>query len=322
MTDLLLQKEYKARINRVMDYIQTRLDRELTLEELAGVANFSKYHFHRLFYVMTGETLFQFIQRLRMEKAAYSLCSEPSKPITVIALDCGFSSSASFAKRFKEYYGISATQWRKGKGEDHRKEEQQISNLDKGESNLRKDDRISSMYVDYRNNKQIWRIKMEMEEKTVEIITFPKTTVAYVRHVGPYKGDGALFERLFAALFSWAGPRNLIGGPDFKTLIIYHDNPEITEDNKLRVSVCISVPEDTQVSGEIGKMEIPAGSYAVVPFLLANDEYQSAWDWCYGEWLPRSGYLPDDRPCFELYPEPANDTGKTRVDIYIPVKPL
>jgi len=46
-----------------------------------------------------------------------------------------------------------------------------------------------------------------------------------------------------------------------------------------------------------------------------------AWDRVYGKWLPESGYLPDDKPCFEMYPEEPKD-GKFTVDICVPVKPL
>ena len=59
-----LMKEYTSRINKVLDYIENNLDRSFTLDELARVANFSKFHFHRIFYSFIGETLFQFIQRI------------------------------------------------------------------------------------------------------------------------------------------------------------------------------------------------------------------------------------------------------------------
>ena len=45
--------------------------------------------------------------------------------------------------------------------------------------------------------------------KGVEIREFPKTTIAYVRHTGPYKGNEELFEKLYGELYAWAGPRNL-----------------------------------------------------------------------------------------------------------------
>jgi AraC family transcriptional regulator len=51
------RSEYIARINRVMDYIDRNLNQELTLEELAGVANFSKFHFHRIFSAMACKTV-------------------------------------------------------------------------------------------------------------------------------------------------------------------------------------------------------------------------------------------------------------------------
>ncbi|MEW5784143.1 MAG: GyrI-like domain-containing protein [Bacillota bacterium] len=74
-----------------------------------------------------------------------------------------------------------------------------------------------------------------------------------------------MFERLFAQLFRWAGPRNLLN-PETRSVVIYHDNPEITDKARLRISVCISVPPDTEVDGEIGKMVIPAGKYALARY--------------------------------------------------------
>lgn len=161
---------------------------------------------------------------------------------------------------------------------------------------------------------------MNTQQQTVEVKELPEMTLAYVRHIGPYKGDAALFEKLFGKLCGWAGPRNLIG-KDAKFIVVYHDNPDITEENKLRISVSIVVPPATEVSGETGKMTIPSGKYAVARFSISGDEFQEAWSWIYGTWLPQSGYQPDDRLCFELYPEEEKN-GKFTVDICVPVKPL
>jgi AraC family transcriptional regulator len=107
-----LREEYVARINRVIDYIDKHIDEELRLEVLANVANFSRFHFHRIFGAMVGETLNQFIQRVRVERAAMQLVSFPKKSITDIAFDCGFSGSASFARAFRENFKMSPSQWR------------------------------------------------------------------------------------------------------------------------------------------------------------------------------------------------------------------
>jgi AraC family transcriptional regulator len=109
-----------------------------------------------------------------------------------------------------------------------------------------------------------------------------------------------------------------------KYICVYHDDPNITEEAKLRTSVSIIVSEDTEVDGEIGKMTIPSGKYAFARFELSSSEYEEAWNWVYGIWLPTSGYVPDDRPCFEMYPPAKEGSSKAKmtVDICVPVKPL
>lgn len=74
-----LREDYTARINRVIDYIEANIDKDLSLEELANVAHFSPFHFHRIFSAMVGETLNGFTQRIRIEKAAAKLVLNPKK---------------------------------------------------------------------------------------------------------------------------------------------------------------------------------------------------------------------------------------------------
>ncbi len=90
----MMAQLYQGRINTAVDYIEKNLKHNFSLDEIAAVAGFSKYHFHRIFYTFTGESLFQFIQRLRLEKAATLLLTGPVKPVTEIALECGFSNSS------------------------------------------------------------------------------------------------------------------------------------------------------------------------------------------------------------------------------------
>jgi len=308
--------EYRARINRVLDYIEKNLDREFTLDELAGVAFFSRYHFHRIFSSIMDETLFDFIQRTRIEKSAYMLLSDPSRRVTSVAYDCGFSSHALFTRTFRKYFGMSPSQWR----DSGSNQGQTGSNREQQGSNRVIAPHQENVYVEYLENTIRWRFSMDNQQQIVEVKELPEMTVAYVRHMGPYKGDPALFDRLFGRLCSWAGPRNLIGA-DAKFIVVYHDNPDITAEEKLRISVSLVVPPSTEVSGETGKMTIEKGRYAVSRFRLSSDEFQQAWSWMYGTWLPQSGYQPDNRPCFEIYPEePAK--GMFTVDICIPVKPL
>lgn len=310
--------EYRSRINRVVDYIEKHLDHNLTLEELAAVASFSKYHFHRIFYSMTGETLFQFIQRIRIEKAATLLAVDPSKSVTEIAYECGFTNVSSFARSFKNTFGVSASAWRAAKS-DFRNFDQLDRNLSKVLRNECKEFPPLSRYIEYAGNIQIWRVMMENQERKVEVKELPDMMIAYVRHVGPYAGDGQLFNRLYEKLFTWAASHNLLQTPHTPSIALYHDNPEITDQEKLRLSLGIPVSEKTEVSGEIGKMTIAGGKYAITRFTISAEEFSEAWQWVYGAWLPQSGYVPDDRPCYEYYPgEQVGD--RYVVDICVPVK--
>jgi AraC family transcriptional regulator len=307
-----IHTEYISRINKTFDYIESNLEKSMTLEELAEVASFSKFHFNRIFHSIVGETPFQFILRVRLEKAAMLIATNKKESITEIALKCGFSDISVFSRNFKNYFQVSASQYRIQKSN--------ISNLSQQDSNGGQSDERPTPYFCPELKTFKWRTNMKLN-KSVEVTELQKMTVAYIRHIGPYKGDDKLFESIWNRLFSWAGPRGLIGGKDFKSLIIYHDDPNVTIEYKLRMSVCISVPAETKVDGEVGKMEIEAAKYVIARFELTAQDFQQAWDWVYGQWFPTSGYQPDDKPCFEMYPEEPKN-GKFIVDICVPVKPI
>jgi AraC-like DNA-binding protein len=112
------RREYERRVNRVMDYVQAHLVEDLTLEKLAAVAAFSPFHFHRVFAAITGETLSDFIRRIRLERAASALGLLHDTSVLEIALRYGFSSAATFARAFKAHFGMSATEWRDGGSRD------------------------------------------------------------------------------------------------------------------------------------------------------------------------------------------------------------
>lgn len=321
-----LREEYVSRINRVIDYIENHIDEELSLEVLAGVADFSPFHFHRVFGAMMGETLNHFIQRIRVEKSAMKLAANPKSSITDIAFDCGFSGSAAFSRFFREVFNMSPSQWRSKKSFQDSKIRKIYSNNRQISSKIGKDFHVSLQYNPGENQNLTWRIKMKdnKQQIQVEVKDMPDFHVAYVRHIGPYKGDSELFAGLFEKLMRWAGPRELLRFPETKSLCVYYDDPGVTEESKLRVDACITVPEDTAVEGEVGKMKIPGGKFAVAHCELAHDEYEGAWKMLMGGWLPESGYQPDDRLCYELYLNDPKEHPEYKciVDICVPVKPL
>jgi AraC family transcriptional regulator len=319
------RQAYAARMNRAIDYIDGHLGESLCLDVLAGVAAFSKFHFHRIFNTYTGETLADYIARQRLEKAAHRLLAIPDESVTDIALECGFSNSAVFAKNFKARFGMTASAWRKEKPGYAPREPfsftERGGNADSAGDEGNPDPEVR---VEYRADGQRWIIGADGAARTVRVTAVPEMTLAYVRYVGPYTGDAALFEELFRKLFAWLGPRNLVSPASSKALVIYHEYLDITPDERLRLSACCTVPADTEGGGDIGILRFAPGTCAVAAFRCAAAEYRAAWNWMYRTWLPRSGFAPADEAAFELYALDAHDqaTGKTAVDICLPVTPL
>ena len=297
------RQEYVGRINRVIDYIRADLAGDLRLGTLAQVANFSPYHFHRVFKAIVGETLNDFIRRLRAQRAASKLIYNPTDSITHIAVNCGYSSPSAFAREFRQWFGVSASQFRAGGQQS----------LDR----LRRE--LEDQGEEFTNPVDLATIRTDMVFR-VDVREHPEYHVAYVRHVGRYNEIGKAFNRLMR----WAGPRRLLKFPETKVLAIYHDSPDVTPVDKLRADACITVPEGTKTKHDIGTMIVPGGTFAVAYVEIDPSQYGEAWDRLIGDWLPRSGYQPDDRLCYELYlnnPE-EHPEKKHIVDICEPIRPL
>jgi AraC family transcriptional regulator len=316
-----LRQEYVARINRVIDHVDTHLGDELTLDTLADVACFSRFHFHRIFSAMVGETVADYLKRVRLQAAASRLVNNPRDPVTDIALACGFSSPSVFARAFRDRFGMSASAWRSraSRTGDGRNAGQPASNA--GQADRKPGDAPGDGLRHHPGHLGDDRRKiMAVQAQSIEVKELPELHVAYVRHIGPYKGIGEAFGRLMR----WAGPRDLLRFPETQTLAVYRDSPGVTEESKLRSEACITVPEGTKVDGEVGLMRIPGGRFAVGRFEIAANEFGEAWNVLMGGWFPDSGYQPDDRMCYEVYlnDHEQHPQKKFIIDICEPVKPL
>ena len=101
----ITKDDYIQSVYRVIFYIEQNYRSDLTLEELSKIANFSKYHFHRVFKSIVGENLSDYIRRVRLSST--TLKFKTDKKITQIALGSGYETNASFSKAFKKHFGIT-----------------------------------------------------------------------------------------------------------------------------------------------------------------------------------------------------------------------
>jgi len=303
------QKEYICRINRVIDYIEKHLDEELSLEVLSRVANFSVFHFHRIFKAFTGETLNGFVRRKRIEKAARLLLHDPDAAISEIAWYCGFTSVSVFCRCFRGRYHMSAQQFRETWDLQYSKNGQLNSKISK----------LQAPDIDYVCNVSSIKnggIKMK---HNIQIKKMPAMNLVYTRHTGAFHRIGEAYEKLM----KWAGPRGLLEAPNLKTVTVYHDDPKVTEIDKVRQSACITVESEVPAEGEFGNLSLPGGKYVVGSFEIDPTEFEPAWN-AVCVWLSESGYQPADGNPYELYHNHMDDHPEKMfiVDICIPVKDL
>ena len=302
--------EYRQRICRVMNYISENLHRELSLDEVAGVSCFSKFHFHRIFKAVVGETVAGFTRRLRLEMAANRLIGNPRESITAIALDCGFSSSQNFAKAFRQQFGLSPSAYRGSKGGNTNRNREHIHRNGENAWSLQVRYDADTLFTNLITNER-------SETMNAKIREMPEYHVAYVRKMGPYGKETC--EEAFGELMQWAGPRGLVGSGAM--LGVYWDNPEVTKPETCRTDACLGVPEGTRTEGQVGLQTVAGGPHAVCHFETGEDGFQRAWEEAFA-WLVRNGYECDDRPCYELYHNDAKEhpDGRWIFDICIPLK--
>lgn len=269
-----------------MDHVRKNVDGDLSLETLAAVANSSRYHFHRVFKGVTGETLTQFVQRTRLERAAYLMKASPSRSLASIAYEVGFSEQSDFSRVFRSHYGVAPSQW------DRR------SRIDAGG--------ISNF------DSELAKAKADGPPPSVMIVSRPACRLLYVRvrtpFVGPALHDG--YRRLTAWLDSndvdWRH-RELIG--------LSWDNYETTPIELVQYDLGFTVPDDLDTQDEFGIHELPSILSAEVHCLGPLSRIAVAWDHLYDAWLPTSDYEPEDLPGIKRFRRRPDELGWDTYDL-------
>ena len=96
----------KRRLKRVVDYVHDHLDHDLSLRELADIANLSSSHFKLLFKQATGMPAHQFVIKCRVERAAELLLGGDRRP-SEVALLVGFANQSHMARSMRRVMGVS-----------------------------------------------------------------------------------------------------------------------------------------------------------------------------------------------------------------------
>ena len=307
-----MNKEYKVRIDRVIRYIEANLANTISLSEVAAVSHFSAYHFHRIFTAIMGETVNDYIVRRRLERAVNALIFKTELSITQVALENGFSSSANFAKAVKLYFGFTPSEIR---NPDKVKD----SKIGKIYSKYGKVFNPSDLYPTRITNEVMNRTGSEDIDMTVEVRELESLRVCTLASTGGYQPE-AIYSA-WDKLIAWATGNGIAPGEQQRFAFAF-DNPTVTPVDKCRYEASIVIDGDTPVNAPFAVSEIPGGKYAVLYFKGAPEETIKAQMGIYSDWLPDSGFEPDNFPMLERYLNDAREDGDVEMEIYVKLRAM
>lgn len=255
--------DYERRLIRVLDYIHAHPAEDLSLDALATVAALSRFHFHRVFRALTGETVAAMVRRIRMDRAAV-LLTHGRRPIAEIAGAVGYPNVASFTRAFTECQGLSPGAYRR-----------------RGE---------------YRTSLAHVQAGDRPMTHPVTLRDAPARRLAAVLHRGAYPLVGQAFDRLWT-LLSARGLAGRAGG----MAAVFYDDPSAVAEADLRSHAGVFIDGDIALAAPLEDIRLVAGRFAVMRYTGPYSGLSAAYDAFYCNWLPGSGEEPGDAPAFEVY---------------------
>lgn len=279
---------HNQRLRKVLKQIEANPGDKLGIGKLAAIACYSEYHFHRIFRSFTGESVYAYRKRLLLERAVNHLLYT-QKSITEIAFDAGYEHQTSFNKAFIKHFACAPSEVRQ-----------------RGRARL-------DCYLPHCLN------LTEEITMTPEIRTLAPIPILSLRKTGSYKQAAA---EAWGGLMKFAYGNKLMHG-ETRMFGISHDDPRVTQSDKIRYDACISHDAGTMPEGDISAQEISAGKYAVFLHKGAYENFPQTYAAIFNQWLPESGYQLRDDPCFEEYFN--RDPRKTKAEnltteIFIPLQ--
>ena len=278
-------------IERAVGFIQTELqeDRAPSLDAIATASGMSKFHFHRIFKLVTGETCGDAIARLRLARGT-SLMQTPGVSITEAALAAGYASSQAFAKAVKRALSTSA-------------------------SSLRSDpDRLAQTVRKLLEPDQA-AATIDLSPARIEICSLEPLEIILVRTTDKFPDLADTYWKLVEAV---GDPENIHG-----VLGLPHRDISTFEEEGF-VFDCAVLPSRpvAEIPLEIERHSIPSGTYLLVRHVGVDADLPRTLDTLYAAVLTQPSIQLADAPCIHHFiddPEEV-DEAECRTDIYVKIE--
>ena len=290
------QMEWISGLQKAIDYMEEHLTEELDFAEIAAQAYSSNFHFQRVFSILCGFTLGEYIRRRRLTRAGSELAATDSRVID-IALKYGYDSPESFCRAFARFHGIKPTQARAKKAELKSFSPLSIKLVLEGgtemDYRIEKRDAFSVVAKRKRFSGGI-EITQQSIHETWEECSAAGTIGRLCRYVKP------------AGIFGDA----IVG--------ICFDNPHEGDFDYAIGAAC----EDGEAAKGLTIETIPANTWAVFKGRGRMPEaFQDLYKQLYTEFFPTSNYEPSGGMCIEVYPSAEVHSEDFSFEIWFSVAP-
>lgn len=150
---------------------------------------------------------------------------------------------------------------------------------------------------------------------SISIQQMPDLHLAYITQIGV---NG--LENAFNKLLRWAGPKRVLSQPGANVMRVFHDSFKITDEDKVRMSIGVSVGQDVKADEVVNVTAMKGGKCIVGRFEIPIEEFEPAWNSMF-IWMNENGYYKADRNPYEIYHNYYMDHPEKKciVDLCIPV---
>lgn len=303
------------RINQAVNYVDQHLAHVITVASMAQQVNLSEFHFHRVFKAVTNEPFNQYLQRKRLEQALFELRSPKKESIQQISMNCGFSSQANFAKAFGNYFGFSASKYRK--------KQNSVINDDENSKN----GKLSSKIGKNIQPQQIYHGSLSEDDlhlvnqqrSSIGIIEVDEAHYCYLASTRGYSIEGITQ--------AWQQLKELLAKFDIplfqknRSVAFCRDNHFITPETQCRYEAGYRI-DDPQILIDqgIGVRTIEAGQYLSAEFQGKVSELRHPFYlWLFSEYVPKNNILLASKTVIERYHQVDMDNDSIHLEILIKV---
>lgn len=290
-------RNYHARMERALDYVDGHLDGDLDLETVSRVAAFSKFHFHRQFAATFGLSVHRYVQLARMKQASLRLAWSDDESVTDIAMDAGYDAPDAFARAFRQRFGQSPSSFRKSP--DWAPWLAAFGPLDNARNKL-------------------MQIIFTPDDVTIrDVAPIP---VAVMEH----RGDRAMLGTTIERFKAWCKAASLPPETGRASFMVFRSERCPANPADYSMDLCVGTDRPIEANDEGMKAGvIPGGRCAVLRYPGNSNNLEPAALYLYRDWLPDSGEEARDFPIYcqrRLSAIPEMPAHEVVVELFLPLK--